>query len=38
LKEVEEKGVPIGGTAVLIWTLNIFQTLDQETDSIHLLI
>jgi hypothetical protein len=38
LKEAEEKGNPVGGATVIIWTPEISQTLDHQTDSIHQLI
>ena len=36
--ERTEKGSPVRGPAVLIWTPEIFQTLDNQTHSIHHLI
>jgi hypothetical protein len=38
LKETEEKGNPVRGPTVSIWTLGISQTLDHQTGSIHQLI
>jgi hypothetical protein len=35
---VEEKGDPVGGSVISIWTPEISQTLDHQTDSIHQLI
>jgi hypothetical protein len=38
MKDAEEKGDPVGGPTVSIWTPEISQILDHQKDSIHQLI